>query len=256
MQITIDGLNINYQVAGEGQEVLLLHGWGAELNTFAAVHANLAQHFKVYSIDFPGFGKSQEPREVWGNTEYVEFLHKFIQAMGIKRPILLGHSFGGRISIEYASKYDVKKLVLTNTAGIKPKRKLQYYVKVYTYKAVKNILRIPGLHLFRDRVLNYWKARTGSTDYKNASGVLQQILVRVVNTDLKHVMPQIKAPVLLIFGETDTATPVEHGKTMEKLMPDAGLVVLKTGHFSYLERPQEFAIIVNKFLEKDKRGSL
>ena len=253
MNVTIDQLQIHYEVKGEGPDVVLLHGWGAELGTFRSIQESLSRYFRVYAIDLPGFGKSSEPPVPWGVEEYTQFVRKFFQELGIETPILMGHSNGGRISIQYASQYPVKKMILVNSAGIKPKRKPQYYVKVYTYKLVKHVLRIPGLHLYRDRVLTYMKGRVGSTDYKSVSGVMQQTLVRVVNTDLRHLLPGIRCSTLLVWGQNDTATPVADGKLMESLLPDAGLVVLNAGHFSYLERPQEFDIIVNKFLENERK---
>lgn len=86
---------------------------------------------------------------------------------------------------------------------------------------------------------------------------MQQILVKSVNEDVKWLMPQIKAPVLLVWGENDTATPVSNGQLMEKLMLDAGLVVLKNaGHFAYLDKYNEFIIIISNFLKKDMVESI
>ncbi|MCR6111823.1 alpha/beta hydrolase [Bacillus sp. A301a_S52] len=257
MKIELTDVTLNYHVSGEGQEIVLLHGWGANIAAFSPVHKNLEQHFKVYSLDLPGFGESTEPPSQWSVQDFVNVLREFVEKMGIEHPILMGHSHGGRIAIMYTATYgDVKKVILVDSAGIKPKRKLSYYVKVYTYKAAKNILKLPGLNKYRDKILSNMKAKVGSTDYKNASGVMQQTLVQVVNEDLQHLMPKITVPTLLIFGENDTATPVSHGKRMEELIPDAGLVVLKNaGHFAYLDQLHQFNVIVNTFLEKDRRSS-
>jgi pimeloyl-ACP methyl ester carboxylesterase len=253
MKIDIGGLNVNYRVSGEGRSILLLHGWGASLKTFEPVHNFLEKHFKVYSIDLPGFGESDEPRESWDIEDYSRMLGQFIDKLDIKDPILAGHSNGGRISIRYAADHPVHKIILIDSAGIKPKRKLDYYVKVYTYKLFKNLLNLPILKNYKEEILTKVKGRLGSTDYKNVSGVMQQTMVKLVNVDLQEYMPSIKAPTLLIWGENDTATPVEDGKVMEKLIPNAGLVVLKNaGHFSYLEKLNEFLVIIDNFLDKDK----
>ncbi|MFA9557923.1 alpha/beta fold hydrolase [Evansella sp. AB-rgal1] len=256
MFINIQDMKLNYKVDGEGAPIILLHGWGANIQAFSPVHNHLAKHHKVYTLDLPGFGESEEPPKQWGTEEYTDFLHDFIQKLQIENPILMGHSNGGRISIFYAAKYgNVKKVILVDSAGIKPKRKLEYYLKVYTYKAAKQMLKLPGLNRYSDEILSKVKSKMGSTDYKNVSGVMQQTMVKVVNEDLQHLMPSVKVPTLLIFGENDTATPVSDGKLMERLIPDAGLVVLKNaGHFAYLDQLHQFLVIVDKFLEKDREG--
>ncbi|ADU31581.1 alpha/beta fold hydrolase [Evansella cellulosilytica] len=256
MFITINNMKLNYKVDGEGSPVILLHGWGANIQAFSPVHQHLAKHHKVYTLDLPGFGESEEPPEQWGTEDYTDFLHAFIQQLKINNPILIGHSNGGRISIFYSVKYGgVKKVILVDSAGIKPKRKLNYYLKVYTFKTLKHILSLPILKKYKEDILAKVKSKTGSTDYKNASGVMQQTMVKVVNEDLQHLMPKMNIPVLLIFGENDTATPVSDGKRMEELIPDAGLVVLKNaGHFAYLDQLHQFLVIVDKFLEKDREG--
>lgn len=254
MNIKLDGLSIHYTAAGQGCPVILLHGWGASSQTFQPVQEDLSKGFRVYALDLPGFGESDEPPVPWGIEEYTALLRSFIKALDLEKPILIGHSNGGRISIQYGSQFPVRKLVLIDSAGIKPKRNLKYYAKVYTYKTAKNVI-IPLLGKKSDAVLDKMKGKFGSTDYKSVSGVMQQTMVKLVNLDLKHLMPQNKAPTLLVWGDQDTATPLSDGQTMEKLFPNAGLVVLKnTGHFSYLEKPREFSIIVNHFLNEDKGG--
>ncbi|WLD93915.1 alpha/beta fold hydrolase [Alkalihalobacillus sp. AL-G] len=253
MKIDLGGINVNYRVSGEGRSILLLHGWGTSLQSFESVHNFLEKNFKVYSIDFPGFGESPEPPEPWDVKNYTDMLGQFITELNIENPILMGHSFGGRISIRYATDHPVHKIILVDSAGVKPKRKMDYYVKVYTYKFFKNILNLPILRNYKEDILTKVKGKLGSADYKNVSGVMQQTMVKVVNEDLQKFMPEIKAPTLLIWGENDTATPVEDAKIMERAIPNAGLVVLKNvGHYSYLEKLNEFLVIIDNFLEKDK----
>ncbi|MBB6451363.1 pimeloyl-ACP methyl ester carboxylesterase [Geomicrobium halophilum] len=255
MFIDINGSQVHYHRSGQGKDVLLLHGWGANIDTFAPVHRNLEQYFTVWSIDFPGFGESSEPPEPWSVDDYTNMLDTFIKENGIERPILIGHSFGGRVSIRYASDRDVHKIILVDSAGIKPKRSWKYHAKVYTYKASKLVLNLPGLKSRKDDILANVKKRLGSTDYQNVSGVMQQTLVKVVNEDLQHYLPKISVPSLLVWGEHDDATPVSDGRTMEEKIPDAGLVVLKgAGHYAYLDNLQEFLIILNHFLDKDKEA--
>lgn len=224
-----------------------MHGWGSDLKSFHPIQNHLAKKFKVYAIDFPGFGQSSEPSENWHTQEYAQLVEEFFRLENIQEPIIFGHSFGGRIGIRLAAKMAVKKLVLIDSAGVKPKRSFEYYFKVYSYKLVKNVLK-----LIAPTLLQKYQEKSGSTDYKNASSTMKKILINVVNEDLTNLMPQITAPSLLIWGENDQDTPLYQAKTMEKLIPDSGLVILKkAGHFSHLEKLSEFLTIIDHFLKDD-----
>jgi pimeloyl-ACP methyl ester carboxylesterase len=250
--ITINNLKINYHVSGKGHDVLLLHGWGAKIQSFEPVHQHLEKYFRVYSIDLPGFGDSEPPPIPWGTEDYTELVQQFIQHLHINNPILMGHSFGGRIAIRLALREKIHKLILVDSAGLKPKRKLDYYLKVYSYKLLKKMASLPILKLYLKNTLNNFQNKAGSKDYQNASGIMKATFVKVVNEDLKDLLRQIQISTLLMWGENDTATPVSDGQMMEKLIPDAGLVVLKNaGHFSYLDKLNEFILIINNFLKDD-----
>ena len=93
------------------------------------------------------------------------------------------------------------------------------------------------------------RAAFGSADYKNAPEVLRKTLVRLVNEDLRPLLPDISCPTLLIWGENDTATPLSDGQEMARLIPDAGLCVIRgAGHFAFVERPFEVHRILHSFL--------
>jgi pimeloyl-ACP methyl ester carboxylesterase len=97
--------------------------------------------------------------------------------------------------------------------------------------------------------LENWRQRLGSTDYAAASPVMRASMVQVVNADLTPLLGRIQAETLLIWGETDTATPVSDGQTMERAIAGSGLVVLPgAGHYSFLDAPYAFRAVVESFL--------
>ena len=249
--IKINGLNFHYTVQGSGSPIVLMHGWGCNLTTLASIEKVAAESHTVYNVDFPGFGESEEPHEVWGVELYTQLIEKFIEAEGIENPILLGHSFGGRVGILYSSRNKVKKLILVDAAGVKPRRSFKYYFKVYTYKLSKKLMPlIYGKKGAQERI-EQMRAKRGSSDYNNASPMMRAILSKVVNEDLKHCMPKISAPTLLIWGENDTATPLHDAQIMEKLIPDAGLVSFPgCGHYSFLDNPIQFAAVLRSFINE------
>lgn len=251
MTYKYDNKDVFVDVTGEGEEVvILLHGWGCTHEIFKSIALTLSQQYKVYSFDFPGFGASCEPSDVWGVEEYTRLIETFVADNKIKKPSLVGHSFGGRVSLLYSSRNETSRVVLVDAAGIKPKRSWKYYYKVYTYKCAKWLCTTFLPKEKGEQMLNRFRKNAGSSDYNNASPMMRRILSKVVNEDLKHVMPAIKAPVLLFWGDRDTATPIADAKYMEKHIKDAGLVIAHgTGHFSFLENPGLFTSVMKSFFK-------
>ncbi len=246
------GLQIVYYESGQGWPVVLLHGWGCSHETMRPVAEHLEGRFHLYNFDLPGHGESDEPREAWSTVEYKEMLKAFFARENIVRPILIAHSFGGRLSLRLGAEEIPHKMILTGCAGLKPKRGLDYYAKVYSYKAAKKALSLPGLRKRKEELLTNLRGKRGSTDYQQASEEMRGTFVKVVNEDLKELLPKIQAPTLLYWGENDTTTPLEDGQIMEKLMRDAGLVVRKnSAHYAYLEQLPNFLAVVDSFLQPE-----
>ena len=248
--VTIDDLNICYTDEGEGKTIVLFHGWGANKEAFTPIIKKLSGYMRVVALDFPWFGKSDEPKEIWDVEHYADFMKKFLEIADCKNSIWLGHSFGGRVIIKLFSKMDVKpeKIVLVDSAGIKPKRGMDYYLKVYSYKLGKKILKLPVINktgLYEALIKN-----AGSSDYKVLSENMRATMSRVVNEDLRSHLSDISVPVLLIWGDKDTATPIGDAQIMNKLIPDSGIVVLEgAGHFSYLDCPGKFFAALEYFVK-------
>ena len=245
-----DNIDINIKVSGEGEPVLLLHGWGCTNEIFKDIEAILSTCYRTYNFDFPGFGASGEPTSIWGVEEYTRMVETFVKENNISQPALIGHSFGGRVSIVYSSRNEVSRVVLVDAAGIKPKRPFKYYWKVYTFKTMKWLCNTFLPKAKAQTIIERRRKGAGSSDYNNASPMMRAILSKVVNEDLTHLLPKIKAPTLLFWGNLDTATPLNDAKTMERLIPDAGLVVAHgTGHFSFLENQGLFTAVIKNFFK-------
>ena len=243
--VKIQNVNLYYEKSGsKGKKVVLLHGWGQNTEMMAFIATFLKKYFIVYNIDFPGFGRSEEPPMAWGCEDYTEFLHDFCLKQKIDKPIFIAHSFGCRIALRYAHKYGAYKMVLTGAAGVRDKRTLSWYVKTYSYKLAKKVLP--------ESLRNKYQNKVGSTDYKNSSGIMRQTFVKVVNDDVKDILKDIDVETLLVFGENDDATPVSKGKLMEKLMPNAALVIFENDdHYAYINEAARFNAVLDAFLRGD-----
>ncbi len=237
------GININYKDYGnqEGMPIIYLHGWGQNIEMMEPIANPLKKTHRLILIDLPGFGKSEEPDYAWTLEDYAEMLHSFIQKLNIKSVNLIGHSFGGKISLLYASKYEVNKLILL-ASPYKVKMQKQS-LKVRILKKAKNV---PGLGNIAEKM----KKHLGSVDYKNATPLMRDILVKHVNTDLTEMAKKIKCPTFIIWGSLDDAVPVSDAYELEKLIKDSGLTVYEgCSHYAYLERLAQTNAIIASFMK-------
>ena len=239
MKIKVKNVLVNYIQYGEGKDILLLHGWGQNIEMMKILGDNFSNRFRITILDFPGFGESSEPEEVWSIKDYSDMLEEFIKELDIKKPIIMGHSFGGRVAIRYSSNHPIEKLVLFGSPCIRHNTELPLSVKI-----LKGIKKLPGM----DKIGEFAKNFIGSRDYKAASPVMRQILVNVVNEDLSSFAKDIEEPTLLIWGEQDTEAPVEDAKELEGIMIDAALIVLPGTHYAYIENLGQVVNILNNFI--------
>ena len=239
MKINIHDIDVNYIQYGEGKDILLLHGWGQNIEMMKPIGDALCDKFKITILDFPGFGDTTEPKEPWNIEKYSLLVEMYVKKLEIKKPIVMGHSFGGRVAICYSSRNPIEKLILFGSPCIRIKEKLS--LKVRTLKSLK---KLPGMN----GLAEYMKKFIGSRDYKAASPIMRQTLVEVVNEDLSKYAREIEEPTLLIWGEYDTEAPLSDAKELEKIMIDAALIVLPGTHYAYLENLPRVISILNNFI--------
>ncbi len=240
--MNIKDVNINYVQYGNesGKEVVLLHGWGQNIEMMNPVGKGLESDYHITILDLPGFGKSSEPPFGWSIYDYYEMLCEFLDKLKIKNPILIGHSFGGRVAILYAAKKKVHKLVLLSSPFKKSTKTNSFKVKVL--KTLKKMT-------FLNDLADFMKTKIGSTDYRNATPTMRRVLVNTVNEDLTEYLKQVKVPTIIIWGSNDTAVSIEDARYAEEIMEDAGLIVYEgCTHYAYLERLDQTINILKEFL--------
>ena len=247
MQITVDGSNVYYTAEGSGAPVLILEGWGTNTEVYASIAHPLSQKYTVYTLDFPGFGRSEEPKEGWDVGKYAEFTKKFISALGLNGLTLIGHSFGGRVIFklfDIGFDFKVERVVLIDSAGVKPKDTFKKKLRRAKYKCGRKILEI-----FAPEKVEHYRLKHSSADYRAASPMMREVLKKTVSEDLTAAFPKVNVPTLLIWGRNDTATPLSDGKLMERTIPDAGLVILEGGHYSFLDSAPLFGRVMASFMK-------
>lgn len=236
-------ININYIRYGnpKAQTVVLLHGWGQNIEMMKPVGDRLTDN-DVIIIDLPGHGKSEEPKEIWALNDFVQMIHELLSSLNVDNPILIGHSFGGKISLLYASKYPVKKLILFGSPF--KVKKNPNSLKVKTLKKLKTL---PGLNKLAETM----KKHIGSEDYRNASPMMRDIMVKHVNTDITEDVKKIKCPTIIIWGTNDAAVPIEDAYELEQLIKDAAVIPYEgCTHYAYLERLNQTVSIIQNFIKE------
>lgn len=232
---------------GSGDPVVVLHGWGGRIESMQPVIDCLASYFRVVAMDLPGFGGSPAPRGAWGTPDYAAYVTDVLASRGVERAHFVGHSYGAKTSLYLAATRPalIDKLVLQASSGLRTPPSFKARAKRTASRVGKVAGRMgpPGRAL-RQAIYE----RVSSSDYRDA-GAMRPTLVKVVNEDLKPLLPRVKASTLLIWGSEDDAVPLSHARTMESHIPDAGLVVFEgAGHFAYLDERDRFCVVVRHFL--------
>jgi len=255
MYYTKDNISLYYEKYGNKEKnIIILPGWGDTRKTFSYMISFLKNFFTVYIIDYPGFGNTNFPNYDLTIYDYSNLIYEWIKELNIDDPVLIGHSFGGRIISVLLGyyKYNFSNVILINSAGIKPKKTIKKRIRNYSYKILKYIGNILPKEI-KYKWNNYLFKKYASTDYQNLSDNMRNTFKNIVNEDLSYYINNISARTLIIWGDKDPDTKINDAYTINKLIKDSELIVLKdVGHFSYLEKPN----LINKIIFEQLKSDL
>ncbi len=229
-----DFQNIKFVKTGGGEPIVFWgHGWGQSHKVLLPLTQSLEKMATHYVLDFPGFGESPAPDDVWGTEDYADACAALIRAQTSEKVFWVGHSFGCRVGLQLAARHPdlVAGMCLVAGAGLPRRRpllqKLYFKARIAVYKFLKNLIPFG----FPE---DWLKKKFGSADY-NSAGAMKSIFVRVVNEDLSRIAEDIKCKVTLIYGVNDSETPPEIGERLHTFIPHSSLFVLEGfDHYSIL----------------------
>lgn len=241
MELKLENVTIHYIQYGckKGKDIILLHGWGQNIEMMKPIGDALSSKYHITILDFPGFGESKEPSVAWKVEDYANVIEQMVEKLKIEKPIIMGHSFGGRVAIYYSAYHSIEKLVLFASPCFKI-----YNSDNVKVRLLKQMKKLPGMNKFGE----YMKKHIGSRDYKAASEGMRKTFVNVVNEDLGKYAKEIEEPTLIIWGESDQEVTYEEEKMIEAAMPDAALITLPGSHYAYLENLPQVIKILESFL--------
>lgn len=242
-QVQVEGLRVSYQEAGQGYPVVLVHGLSGSWRWWVRNIPALAQRYHLYLVDLPGFGSMRHARKHFALQQAADWLYHWMQAVGIERCHLIGHSMGGYISIRLAAAHPdlVSRLVLVSPAvNLQPGTVLDYLNPLAV-----TIKHVSARFLL---ILSYDALRAGpGMLLRTARALLSQEQLRDYNA--------IKAPTLLVWGENDTLVPLSLGYVLQGEISNARLLLLHhSGHVSMYECANEFNKEVITFLMEGEPG--
>lgn len=246
--IIVEDLLISYSITGDSLPTLVFfHGWGSNKNVWDRVIQDLSRDYRCVAIDLPGFGKSQMPQKTLTINDYSRIVNKLLDKLDLGELVLIGHSFGGAISIVLSSINEVRirKLILVDSSGIRLKRE-KFAVLALGAKILSPLFKPKFMQGLRRKIYKF----IGNEDYLD-SGELRSTYLKVIEEDISDNLCRIDLPTLIVWGESDKDTPLWMGEKMKKDIRNSKLHIFPaSGHYSFLENIEEFKTIIKKFLNE------
>lgn len=267
--IQVDSLAVHYRDEGprtDSVPLVLLHGTGSSLFTWDAWARSLKENHRVIRLDLPAFGLTgPHPDGVYTLDFYVDFLHDFLQKVGVDRLVLAGNSLGGEITWRYALRYpdEVQKMILIGAAGYPTKSKnVPLPLVVLRLPVVREVLKKNTPEEVIRKSLHYLYADTTRvtdslvvlySDMTRREGNREALTDRMESIGEEgpwQQLPTIQIPTLLLWGQQDQLIPLSYGRRFDKDLPNSTLVVVpNAGHMPMEEVPQATLLAVREFLD-------
>jgi pimeloyl-ACP methyl ester carboxylesterase len=233
--------------------IIILHGWGLSAKRFAPLVSVFKKRgYRVLAPDFPGFGESSMPTKPYSLSDYVVFLEDYLTKNKVGRFVLIGHSFGGRVSLKFCLKPRpyLAGLILTGTPGVTPVAKRKLFLFIALAKIGKFFFSIWPLSRMQEKIRLWYYYLVGAREFYRADGVMRETFKRIVQEELVSYMKHVTVPTLLVWGQMDQITPVWIAQKMHEEIKNSKLIIIpERDHGVPFKDPELFVLRVEKFLK-------
>ncbi len=232
-KIEVDSMSfdISYDIVNKDKNVdcVILHGWGSNKELMKSAFSKYMPHFRHIYIDLPGFGGSSNDYSLT-TKQYFTIINKLLESLKVRKDIVIGHSFGGKVALLL----DPKMLVLLSSAGILVKKPLKVRMKITLFKALKPFGGEKFYKLFATK------------DVEGMSKNMYETLKNVVDEDFSSLFSSYGGKALIFWGKEDRATPLSSGRKIASLIKESEFVEMEGDHYFFLRNSSEISQIIEE----------
>lgn len=254
-EFLFEGNTVKYLTAGNGDGyAVILQGWATKSELYSSVIETLAEKYTVIFPLLSGFGESAEPRSSFCVEDYARLVNSLLASLSVDEAVFFCHSYGGRVFYKLNAMTDratrPSAVILSDVAGIVPKKSLRKRLRIKAYKLGRRILSTKIMRFFFPDALETLRRKSGSADYNSATPVMRETLVRSVNEDLSHLIPLVDCSALIMWGVSDDAVPLSDAYFIRDAIKDSAVIEFESsGHFPFITERQKFLAVVRSFFE-------
>lgn len=250
MQAIVNGLLTSYGRTGSrGKIILLLHGWADSKETFEQLSHKLTDSYDVISLDLPGFGGSETPKNSWTLDDFAKFVASFIEKLNLKVSCIIGHSNGGAIAIHGLSDNTLRadKLILIASAGVRNPGSIRNKTLKLASKPAKLAVSFTPKKT-QEKIKKKLYKSIGS-DYMISEN-MKETFKNIVSADVLDDASKVIQPTILIYGDKDDSTPISLGRKLDDALKDSKLHTIDgAGHFVHQQQPNKVTSIIEEFIK-------
>ncbi len=255
--IVIDNQTVHYEVFGRGRPVLFLHGWMGSWRYWYPTIEQVEKKYRAYSFDFWGFGESRRKNTSENIHNYSRQVIRFLDALGIDRVLLVGHSMGGMVALKTALDHPTRIAKVVTVGAPIVGSSLSWFLKLTYYQPIADTFA--GAPWLRRLLFRHFLGETNDPalheilddSLKSSAATLQRSVASMLHTDLRPDLSRLTVPALIVHGGRDEIVNPNQANLFHHVAQAQVVVMPKSRHFPFLDEPDQFNTLLLSFLAHD-----